>query len=129
MLKVKNSTFRKHLVFVRQFKPQCENDLSFRVHPAVLSRLDTVDRQGREAGLARQAEHGRQLGEQGDLSSREGDAAKALLARLEQLVREPMKLPTLWLNPERKGIDDFIMDDIKLENYISHSAIKAKMIV
>ncbi|KKW30483.1 MAG: Thymidylate synthase [Candidatus Kaiserbacteria bacterium GW2011_GWC2_52_8b] len=47
----------------------------------------------------------------------------------EQLVREPMKLPTLWLNPERKGIDDFIMDDIKLENYISHSAIKAKMIV
>jgi len=47
----------------------------------------------------------------------------------EQLARSPMKLPTLWLNPERREIDDFTMDDIKLENYESHPAIKAKMIV
>jgi thymidylate synthase len=47
----------------------------------------------------------------------------------EQLTREPLALPTLWLNPEVKDIDDFTMDDIKLENYESHPAIKARMIV
>jgi thymidylate synthase len=47
----------------------------------------------------------------------------------EQLSREPMKLPTLWLNPDVKDIDGFKMEDIKLENYVSHPAIKAKMIV
>lgn len=47
----------------------------------------------------------------------------------EQLSREPMQLPTLWLNPEKKDIDSFTMDDIRLENYVSHPAIKAKMIV
>lgn len=47
----------------------------------------------------------------------------------EQLSREPMKLPELWLNPERKSIDDFTMDDIRLDDYVSHPSIKAKMIV
>ncbi len=47
----------------------------------------------------------------------------------EQLAREPMKLCNLWLNPEVKDIDNFTMDDIKLENYVSHPAIGAKMIV
>jgi len=47
----------------------------------------------------------------------------------EQLAREPMQLPTLWLNPEKKDIDSFTMDDIRLENYVSHPTIKAKMIV
>jgi len=47
----------------------------------------------------------------------------------EQLSREPKKLPTLWLNPDVKNINDFKMDDIKLENYEHHPAIKAKMIV
>ena len=47
----------------------------------------------------------------------------------EQLSREPMALPKLWLNTEVKDIDGFTMEDIKLENYESHSAIKAKMIV
>jgi thymidylate synthase len=47
----------------------------------------------------------------------------------EQLSREPMKLASLWLNPERKSIDDFTMDDIRLDNYVSHPSIKAKMIV
>lgn len=47
----------------------------------------------------------------------------------EQLAREPKKLPSLWLNPEIKDIDKFKMDDIRLENYEHHPAIKAKMIV
>lgn len=46
-----------------------------------------------------------------------------------QLSREPMKLPTLWLNPEVKDIDKFTMDDIKLVDYVHHEPIKAKMIV
>jgi len=47
----------------------------------------------------------------------------------EQLSREPMKLPSLWMNPDVKSIDRFGMEDIKLENYESHPPIKAKMIV
>jgi thymidylate synthase len=47
----------------------------------------------------------------------------------EQLSRVPMTLPTLWLNPDKTDIDGWTMDDIKLENYISHPAIKAKMAV
>nr|AIA17316.1 Thymidylate synthase [uncultured bacterium] len=47
----------------------------------------------------------------------------------EQLSREPMALPQLWLNPEVKDIDSFTMEDIKLENYQSHPSIKAKMAV
>ena len=47
----------------------------------------------------------------------------------EQLSREPMKLPKLWLNPEIKEIDKFTMDDIKLVDYEHHPTIKAKMIV
>ena len=47
----------------------------------------------------------------------------------EQLSREPMALPQLWLNPEIKDIDNFTMEDIRLENYVSHPAIKAKMAV
>ena len=46
-----------------------------------------------------------------------------------QLKRKPFNLPTLWLNPEIKNIDDFKMDDIKLKNYKSHDSIFAKMIV
>src|SRR3989338_952430 len=47
----------------------------------------------------------------------------------EQLARKPFQLPTLWLNPSVKNIDDFRMEDIKLENYQSHPAIKAQMAV
>lgn len=47
----------------------------------------------------------------------------------EQLARAPMQLPLLWLNPEKDDIDSFTMDDIRLENYVSHPSIKAKMIV
>ena len=47
----------------------------------------------------------------------------------EQLSRKPLPLPKLWLNPNVKDIDDFKMEDIKLENYQSHATIKAEMAV
>ncbi len=47
----------------------------------------------------------------------------------EQLSRKPFPLPKLWLNPEVKNIDDFKMQDIKLENYQFHPPIKAEMAV
>ena len=47
----------------------------------------------------------------------------------EQLTREPLPLPTLWLNPEIKDIDKFTMDDIKLIGYKSHAALPAPMAV
>jgi len=47
----------------------------------------------------------------------------------EQLTREPLPLPTLWLNPEVKEIGAFTMDDIRLDGYESHPPIKAKMAV
>lgn len=47
----------------------------------------------------------------------------------EQLAREPLPLPTLWLNPDVADIDSFSMDDIRLENYHYHPAISAPMAV
>jgi thymidylate synthase len=47
----------------------------------------------------------------------------------EQLTRDPLPFPKLWLNPEITDIDSFTMDDIKLEGYESHAAIKAAMAV
>ncbi|MFW0871247.1 MAG: thymidylate synthase [Patescibacteria group bacterium] len=47
----------------------------------------------------------------------------------QQLERSPGALPTLWVNPEIQSIDDFTMDDIKLENYTPQETIKAPMAV
>ena len=47
----------------------------------------------------------------------------------EQLARDPLPSPSLWLNPEITDITKFTMDDIKLVGYQSHSAIKAPMAV
>jgi len=42
-----------------------------------------------------------------------------------QLSRKPTPLPTLKLNTAIKNIDDFTMEDFKVENYDPHPAIKA----
>jgi thymidylate synthase len=47
----------------------------------------------------------------------------------EQLARDPLPPPRLWLNPEVTDIDSFTMNDIKLEGYESHPSIKAPMAV
>ena len=47
----------------------------------------------------------------------------------EQLTREPLPAPTLYLNPEIKDITKFTMADIWLDNYQSHSSISADMAV
>lgn len=47
----------------------------------------------------------------------------------EQLQREPLPLPTLHLNPHVRDIDQFQMDDIRLDGYQCHAAIRAPMAV
>ena len=47
----------------------------------------------------------------------------------EQLSREPLPAPTLWINPDINDITKFTMADIRLDGYTSHDAIKAPMAV
>jgi thymidylate synthase len=47
----------------------------------------------------------------------------------EQLAREPLPLPQLWLNPDITDITKFTMDDIRLDGYVSHGPISAPMAV
>lgn len=47
----------------------------------------------------------------------------------EQLRREPMPSPQLWLDPSIKNIDHFRFAHVRLLNYKSHPAIKAKVAV
>ena len=47
----------------------------------------------------------------------------------EQLAREPLPLPTLWINPDVQDILNFIMEDFRLDGYTSHDSIKAPMAV
>jgi len=46
-----------------------------------------------------------------------------------QLSREPKSLPKLWLNPNVKSLFDFKYEDIKLEGYDPHPAIKGEVAV
>jgi thymidylate synthase len=47
----------------------------------------------------------------------------------EQLAREPLPLPTLWINPDVRDILTFTMEDFRLDGYTSHDRIKAPMAV
>lgn len=47
----------------------------------------------------------------------------------EQLKREPLPAPTLWINPEVKDIEKFTMDDFRLDDYNPMPSIKAPMAV
>ncbi len=46
-----------------------------------------------------------------------------------QLARDPKPLPTLWLDPAVKSIDDFRYEHIEIRGYQSHPAIKAPIAV
>ncbi len=46
-----------------------------------------------------------------------------------QLSREPLDLPTLWLNPDVKSLFDFKRDDIRIDGYESHPHIKGAVAV
>ena len=47
----------------------------------------------------------------------------------EQLKRTPKHVPKLWLNPAKTSAMDFEMEDIKVEGYNPHGAIKAPVAV
>ena len=47
----------------------------------------------------------------------------------EQLSREPLPLPTLWINPDVQDILNFTMEDFRLDGYNYHPPIKANMAV
>lgn len=47
----------------------------------------------------------------------------------EQLTREPRNLPSLWLNPEVKDLFKFKYEDIRIEGYDPHPAIKMPLSV
>ncbi len=46
-----------------------------------------------------------------------------------QLARKPKTLPTLWLNPEIKRLEDFTFDDIEIRGYDPEPGIKAPVAV
>ena len=70
--------------------------------------------------------------EPGDFIHTLGDAHLYLnhldQARL-QLTRKPRALPQLRINPDRKGIDDFVETDLTLVGYDPHPGIKAPIAV
>lgn len=41
----------------------------------------------------------------------------------QQMDRTPLKLPTLWINPEKKDIFSFTIDDFVLQDYESHGRV------
>lgn len=76
--------------------------------------------------LAKEArlEVGELIGSLGDVHIYE-NAVENLKIQIE---RKPLPLPKLWLNPD-KDIFSYTADDVKLIDYQSHDALKAKMAV
>lgn len=74
----------------------------------------------KEAGL----EVGELVGSLGDVHIYEN----AVENLKEQLSREPLPLPKLWLNPD-KDIFSYVMGDIRIDGYESHGPLRAKMAV
>lgn len=61
-----------------------------------------------------------------------GDAHLYLnhLPQVEELLkREPFPLPVMHINPERRGIDDFVYEDFQLENYRCHPPLRGQISV
>ena len=46
-----------------------------------------------------------------------------------QLAREPFPLPRLWLNPGRARLEDFTLDDIRLDGYQHHPQLRGEVAV
>jgi thymidylate synthase len=46
-----------------------------------------------------------------------------------QLSREPHPLPSLWLDPAVREIDDFRFEHIRIDGYVAHPSIKAPIAV
>jgi thymidylate synthase len=70
--------------------------------------------------------------EVGDLIISVGDAHiynNQIVGVKEQLLRTPLPLPTLKLNPDISVITEFDMNDIELVNYQSHDPIRFIMSV
>jgi thymidylate synthase len=47
----------------------------------------------------------------------------------EQLQREPHALPSLRLNPDVRSLFDFRFEDVHIDGYVAHKAIKAPVAV
>lgn len=70
--------------------------------------------------------------EVGDFVHTFGDAHIYLnhIDQVEELLsRKPRQAPELWLNPEKKHLDEFEMADIKVKNYDPYPVIKAPVAV
>lgn len=52
-----------------------------------------------------------------------------IAALSEQATRLPYAPPTLRINPERRSIDDFVYEDLVLENYSYHPSVKLEVAV
>jgi thymidylate synthase len=47
----------------------------------------------------------------------------------DQIEREPMDLPQLWINPELNSIDDFVRSDVKLIGYNHRGVLRGEVAV